>query len=220
MKYTPLYYPFKTSAVISGKRYELRPSWDRVLEAYDTIADDSIPYSVRIGQVLSLLMWEPPKKPNVELVKSIFRWIENAEEEKPEPESSEPRCFDFKQDAKYIYGAFWQTYGIRLSEWRDTRKRPNDNVRWMHWNEFLYLFAALPEDTRISWIMGIRAADVPKRTEYNAESVAHLIRQKTAFRLDVEEEDGTARFAKGASALFDKLEAQARDERRSKTRKG
>lgn len=215
----PLYSPFKTSVRINGKRYEIRPSWDRVLEAYDTIADDLIPYQTRVKQVAYLLFWSPPKDRLLEAVGIALKFLERREDDSPKEEAqAEPQYYDFKQDAKYIYGAFWQTYGIRLTDWRDTRKKPTDKTQWMHWHEFLYLFASLPEDTRMSWIMGIRSAEIPRRTEYNGESVDRLMRQKAAFRLDVSEEDGAARFARGANMLFDKLEAQARNgKKRRKT---
>ena len=205
---SPLYYQFPTHITIDGEEYEMRPSWDRVLEAYDTRADQSLPYAARAKHICSLLLWDTPKdyaKAAVEL----FRFFDGDQKK-----SDEPKSYDFRQDAQYIYGAFWQTYGIRLTEWRDMRKKPNDKARWMHWNEFLYLFASLPEDTRMSAIIGIRTAKVPKRNEHNSEMVDHIIRQKAAFRLEVAEDDGAARFAKGASELFDKLEAQARNGRK------
>ena len=210
----PLYYPFQTTIRIDDVDYEIRPSWDRVLEAYDIRSDKDLPYSVIVKQVCALLFWKAPED-QARAAIEIFKFIDG--DRNQSSEDDEPRCFDFRQDAKYISGAFWQTYGIRLSEWRDTRKKPSEKTQWIHWHEFLYLFASLPEDTRISWIMGIRSADVPKRTEYNGESVDRLLRQKAAFRLEVSEDDGAERFAKGAKALFDKLEAQARSDRKKRS---
>ena len=209
----PLYSKFLTSIRVDGVEYDIRPSWDRVLEAYDTRADKTLPYSVIVKHVCALLFWNPPKDAARAAVE-VFRFLEGEREQNES--SNEPRCFDFRQDAKYIYGAFWQTYGIRLAEWRDTRTKPSEKTQWMHWHEFLYLFASLPEDTRISWIMGIRSADIPARNEHNGDTVDRMIRQKAAFRLDISEDDGAERFAKGAKALFDKLEAQARNERKKR----
>ena len=205
---SPLYYQFPTHITIDGTEYEMRPSWDRVLEAYDTRADDTLPYAARAKHICSLLLWDAPKD-YARAAVELFRFFDGDQKQ-----SDEPRSYDFKQDAQYIYGAFWQTYGIRLTEWRDMRKKSNEKARWMHWNEFLYLFASLPEDTRMSAIIGIRSAKIPKRNEHNGETVDHMIRQKAAFKLDVSEDDGAARFAKGASELFDKLEAQARNGRK------
>lgn len=205
---SPLYYQFPTRITIDGEEYEMRPSWDRVLEAYDTRADQSLPYAARAKHICSLLLWDAPKD-YARAAVELFRFFDGDQKQ-----SDEPRSYDFRQDAQYIYGAFWQTYGIRLTEWRDMRKKSNEKTRWMHWNEFLYLFASLPEDTRMSAIIGIRTSKIPKRNEHNGETVDHMIRQKAAFKLDVSEDDGAARFAKGASELFDKLEAQARNGRK------
>lgn len=214
MRWVPLYNQFPTRITIDGVDYEIRPSWDRVLEAYDTRADVSLPYSAIVKHVCGLLFWEPPKDATRAAVE-VFRFLEGDRDQGET--SDEAPCFSFQQDAKYIYGAFWQVYGIRLSEWRDTRTKPNEQARWMHWHEFLYLFASLPEDTRISWIMGIRSADIPARNEHNGDTVDRMIRQKAAFRLEVSEDEGAERFAKGAKALFDKLEAQARNDRKKRS---
>jgi len=214
MQRAPLYNQFPTRLTIDGVDYEIRPSWDRVLEAYDTRADAGLPYSAIVKHVCGLLFWEQPKDATRAAVE-VFRFLEGERDQSET--SNEAPCFSFQQDAKYIYGAFWQVYGIRLSEWRDTRTKPNEQARWMHWHEFLYLFASLPEDTRISWIMGIRSADIPARNEHNGDTVDRMIRQKAAFRLEVSEDDGAERFAKGAMALFDKLEAQARNDRNKRS---
>lgn len=208
---SPLYYQFPTHITIDGEEYEMRPSWDRVLEAYDTRADQSLPYAARAKHICSLLLWDTPKD-YARAAVELFRFFDGDQKQ-----SDEPRSYDFKQDAQYIYGAFWQTYGIRLTEWRDMRKKSSEKARWMHWNEFLYLFASLPEDTRMSAIIGIRTSKIPKRNEHNGETVDHMIRQKAAFKLDVSEDDGAERFAKGAMALFDKLEAQARNDRKTRS---
>lgn len=214
MRKAPLYNQFPTRLTIDGKEYEIRPSWDRVMEAYDTRADASLPYSAIARHVCGLLFWDQPKDAARAAIE-VFRFLEGDRDQNQT--SDDAPCFDFRQDAKYIYGAFWQVYGIRLSEWRDTRTKPNEKTRWMHWHEFLYLFASLPEDTRISWIMGIRSAEIPRRTEHNGDTVDRMIRQKAAFKLQVAEDDGAERFARGAKALFDKLEAQALNEREKRS---
>lgn len=214
MRGAPLYNQFPTRLTIDGREYEIRPSWDRVMEAYDTRADSSLPYSAIARHVCALLFWDQPKDAARAAIEA-FRFLESDRDQSNETDAAP--CFDFRQDAKYIYGAFWQVYGIRLSEWRDTRKKQSERMRWMHWHEFLHLFASLPEETRISWIMGIRSAEIPRRTEHNGETVDRMIRQKAAFKLEVTEDDGAERFAKGASALFDKLEAQALNERKKRS---
>lgn len=125
---------------------------------------------------------------------------------------------DFRQDAQYNLRrilADLRHPAHRVARHAEEVKRESavDALE----RRLLYLFASLPEDTRMSAIIGIRSAKIPKRNEHNGETVDHMIRQKAAFKLDVSEDDGAERFAKGAMALFDKLEAQARNDRKTRS---
>lgn len=65
--------------------------------------------------------------------------------ELPRNESeSEERLIDFDFDSDYIFAAFWQTYGIDLTETE------------MHWHKFSALLAALPSDTMFVHIANSR----------------------------------------------------------------
>ena len=97
---------------------------------------------------------------------------------------------DFVQDADLIRAAFYQSYGINL--WRDN----------LHWMEFTSLLAGLPEGSRYSEILGIRARPMPKPTKYNAEERQWLARAKAehAVRLtDKEREDGLREGLRGVA---------------------
>lgn len=64
--------------------------------------------------------------------------------------------FDFILDGDYIFAAFLQAYGIRLT------------TASLHWHEFLALFRSLPEQTKMSQIMGYRTwsrSDMKKKQE-------------------------------------------------------
>lgn len=66
------------------------------------------------------------------------------EKEVPRSGGSGEPLIDFDVDADYIYAAFMQAYGIDLI---DTD---------LHWHKFLALLNALPSDTIMAQIMGIR----------------------------------------------------------------
>lgn len=57
------------------------------------------------------------------------------------------RVMDTECDAEYIFAAFYQQYGVDLTEEK------------MHWQKFRALLAGLSEDTCFMRIVGIRAAD-------------------------------------------------------------
>ena len=196
-----LYERLPESVIVGGKRYAIRPSWDRMLEAYDVLQNDWTD-AEKIDYVSWLLFWKPPvdKLAGINAVFDLFRTDKANDGEK---------TFDFKQDCQYIYGAFWQAYQIRLQDWRDTRKNQKDQSKWLHWSEFLSLFASLPEDTRMSEIISIRTRPLPKPTRYNAEEIANLMRVKAAYALEKTEEERQRQFAEGAKKLFGALEGMA-----------
>lgn len=57
--------------------------------------------------------------------------------------------YSYEYDAKYIYGAFLEQYGIDLCD-----------IEYLHWWKFQALFQSLKSNTRIVEIMGYRATDL------------------------------------------------------------
>lgn len=216
MKRRALYEPFQTHIDIDGRRYEIRPSWDRVIEAYDVMGDpDTLP-AVKIEYVSSLFFWEAPNDPKA-AVDQVFKMLEMRGDDPEEKKDSakkntaaKPPIFDFKQDAPYFYGAFWQAYGVRLSDWMDTRSRPRQRTQWMHWHEFLYLFQALPDSVRLTEIMTIRETPLPTVTPHNKDYVERLAANKATFALDIDTKRAQAQFKSGAWQLFQYLSGRAR----------
>ena len=88
-----------------------------------------------------------------------------------------PRITDFEQDAGLIRAAFWQAYRIDL--YRDR----------LHYLQFVELLAAIPEGTRYSYVVGIRARPIPSPTKYNAEERAWLMKAKADVALHYEENE-------------------------------
>lgn len=59
--------------------------------------------------ICSLLLWDTPKD-YARAAVELFRFFDGDQRNKAMNRASRFQ----KQDAQYIYGAFWQTYGIRL----------------------------------------------------------------------------------------------------------
>lgn len=78
---------------------------------------------------------------------------------------------DFEQDAGLIRAAFRQAYGIDL--YREK----------LHWFEFQELMSALPNDTRYSEVVGIRAKPLPAPTKFNQREREWLIQAKADVAL-------------------------------------
>jgi len=117
------------------------------------LADPSISNENKIVLALNYLY----KKPVSDLKKAVdgLLWYYSCGKPVSEKSISSPsgpvkRAYDFEVDAPMIYAAFMQAYNLDLN---------NDKL---HWWKFCALFQALPDDCRISKIMGYRTMDCSK----------------------------------------------------------
>lgn len=94
--------------------------------------------------------------------------------------TSGPRVTDFVQDAGLIRAAFRQAYGIDLYKDR------------LHYLAFIELLNAIPEGTRYSYVVGIRARPMPAPTKYNAEERSWLAKAKADVALHIDNEEERA----------------------------
>lgn len=178
-----LYQKLPYSVTVNGKRYKINPSFDRILEAVDILGKEDWTDPQKISYLKWLLIKSRCDRP-VDVINAIMELLVQGD-------SSEPRTLDFAQDSDLIYAAFWQTYGIDLYEERGK----------LHWYKFSALLSALPEDTRISEIIGIRMQKVPKATKYNQEQRNQIIRLKAKYRIKVSETEKEEMYQKSMQRL-------------------
>lgn len=190
-----LYEPFVMSVEYNGRAYRLAPWFDRVLRAYDILADKTYTDAERLDIALSLLV--RGKYPlDAGLLNAIFDALSVF---KDRGGGVDKKCFDFAQDAPYIYAAFRQVYGIDLY---------NECGR-LHWQAFIAMFLSLPADTKIMEIIGIRTRKIPRPTQYNAEERVELMRQKAIYALELSEEEREANLQRGLRNMALALKAMA-----------
>lgn len=115
-------------------------------------------------------------------------------------ESSGPRVLDFQQDAELILAAFRQAYGIDL--FREQGR--------LHWLEFIALLNSIPQGTRLSEIMEIRACKVPRVTKNNREQVQSIMKAKAKYAIKLTEEERKAQFNAGMQDLAKFMVQQAK----------
>ena len=80
------------------------------------------------------------------------------------------QIFSYEYDAKYIYSAFLDQYGLDLNE-----------IDYLHWFKFKALFEGLKSDNKICEIMGYRAIDLSKIKD--KEQKQHYKRLQREFAL-------------------------------------
>lgn len=158
---------------VDGRKYRLDFDFRNVLSMLETLARDDLMPDARAWLALKCLMKRPPKNPLpvIAAVKALLF---------PDSGGKQPtqkKLTDFKQDADLIRAAFLQAYRINL--WRDS----------LHWMEFTALLNALPEGSRYSEILGIRARPMPKPTKYNQEERKWLAQAKAACAVQMSDKE-------------------------------
>lgn len=160
---------------VRGKGYKLKPDFRNVLLMMETMARDDLIPEAKTYQALRHVVKRPPKDDALcAEIMAEFKRVFLPESKKG---VSEKRLTSFEQDADLIRGAFRQTYGIDLFRAK------------LHWLEFSCLLACLPEGSRYTEIIGIRARPMPKPTRYNAEERRALAQAKASCAIQVSDKE-------------------------------
>jgi hypothetical protein len=176
----------------NGRNYRVDLDFRNVLRMMEILARDDLLPGARDWLALKCIMRRPPKDSGAVLlaVKTLLFPGTKAE-------ADGKKLTDFAQDADLIRAAFWQTYGINL--YRDR----------LHWLEFSALLHALPEGTRYSEILGIRARPMPTPTKYNQAEREWLAKAKAACALQMSDDERERNYARSVKNIFAGLLAMA-----------
>ena len=180
---------------VDGKKFRVRPYFNRILDAIEILDRPDYTESMKISALKRILIRGICKNPAAVINAIISEWIGIGDKN----DTSMP-AVDFSQDANLIYAAFMQAYGIDLHR----------EIDRMHWATFSALFQALPDDTKISQIIDIRTRKIPERNKYNAKEIENLMRLKSRYRVKLSPERESARYQSALHALAEKLISAAR----------
>lgn len=178
---------------IGGRRYRLDLDFRNVLRMMEILARDDLIPPARRWLALKCVMRRPPRDTEAAL-EALRAMLFPA---RPK-DSDGKRLTSFDQDADLIRAAFRQAYGIDL--YRDR----------LHWLEFSALLAALPEGSRYSEVLGIRARPMPAATKYNQAEREWLAKAKAACALEMSDDDRERAYAEGVKSVFAGLLAWAK----------
>lgn len=153
------------SVEYQGRSYILDLSYAAVFVAADVLEDIRLEPRARLEVALDILVKEPHPVDNglLEAVIDLLR-----EERKPDGQ----KTMDIVQDWPYICAAFQQAYGIDLY-----------TDKSIHIMRFKALLQAIPKDTKLAEIIGIRAATIPEPNKHNQKQIAELTRLKALYAL-------------------------------------
>lgn len=149
-----------------GKKYSLDLSYAAVFVASDVLDDTRMEPQTRVEVALDILV-KDPHPVDVALLETITRLLRD---DAPKPIGQ--KTMDIEQDWDYICAAFQQAYGINLYE-----------DKTMHIMRFKALLQAIPKDTKLAEIIGIRDATIPEPNKHNQRQIAELTRLKALYAL-------------------------------------
>ena len=170
-----LYEMLPDGVTVDGKFYKMDFSFRNVFRMIDVLDRDDLLPEAKEYNALRCLCKKPRNVHKVlaEVKKVLFKAPRKADG---------PKITDFEQDAGLIRAAFRQAYGIDL--YRDD----------LHWIEFTELLNAIPEGSRYSEIVGIRARPVPAANKWNQRERDWLIKAKHDVALEMSEKERAARY--------------------------
>ena len=182
----------------SGRRIKLYASFDRLLAFLDVLRGKSMTEDDTEKTALFLLFGD--QHLTVAEAREATEKARDILFAEPERESGGHRVLDFRQDAELILAAFRQAYGIDL--FREHGR--------LHWLEFLALLSGIPQNTRLSEVMEIRACKVPPATKNNHEQVRALMKAKAKYAIRITEEERQARWQAGLQNIAKQMMSNAK----------
>ena len=172
-----LYERLPDCVTVGRRRYKLRLDFRNVLRMIDTL--ERVDLLPEAREYLALRCITRPRGNTHALMTAVLELLFPARGESTE------KIMDYAQDADLIRAAFLQCYGINL--YRDK----------LHWFEFSALLASMPEGSRYSEILSIRARPMPAPTKYNAEERAWLANAKAQYAVKLTDKERENQYQKG-----------------------
>ena len=178
---------------VDGRFYRLDFEFRNVLRMIDVLDRDDLLPEAKAYNAIHCLCRRPKNAVKVcEAVKTLLF--------KAPRKKSGQKVTDFIQDAGLIRAAFRQAYGIDL--YRDK----------LHWIEFTELLNAIPEGSRYSEVVGIRARPMPAPTKYNQHEREWLMKAKADCALEMTEKERAERYERDVANIASVLMGMVKKE--------
>ncbi|QPG02557.1 Gp15 family bacteriophage protein [Latilactobacillus sakei] len=160
--------PLNDYVTINDEEHPIYMAFDNVMSALETFDDKELSESDRLYIFLGVMLHDYDQElisaldfeTQVDVGKQIIDQINSEPIENqpvdlegnpmPQPKRDGEQLVSFLFDAKYIYAAFMQAYGIDLIEQQGS----------LHWSKFSALLNALPDNTLMRQIIDIRKTDL------------------------------------------------------------
>lgn len=175
--------------MVDGKFYKMDFDFRNVFRMLDVLDEENLLPEAKAYRALKCLCKRP---------RNVYKTLQAVKEVLfTAPRRIGEKITDFVQDAGLIRAAFRQAYGIDL--YREK----------LHWIEFTELLSAIPEGSRYTEVLGIRARPVPVPTKYNQEQRASLIKAKADVALKMTEKEQATKYRNDVDKVAEMLMAMA-----------
>ena len=176
------------SVTVGGRRYKCDFDFRNVLALIGELKDEDTLIEARIYRALGRVMRRPPKD-DIKCM-AVYQAVRNVLFPGSEVKTDAKKLTDFDQDADLIRAAFLQEYRIDL--WTER----------LHWLKFTALLAGLPDGSRYSDVLGIRARPMPKATKWNHAEREWLQKAKAQYALKMSDEEMARAYDQAVLDIF------------------
>lgn len=149
---------YPDQAVVNGERYEIRTNFRTSVLFELMMQDDSLDARTRVWKGLNLYFPVIPDDLSAAVDAALWFYRcgreETALQKRMAERKGKKQIYSFEHDAGRIYAAFLLAYKIDLQD-----------IEYMHWWRFRYLFESLPKDCEFMRAMEYRSVDVDKVPE-------------------------------------------------------
>ena len=167
---------------VDGRFYKMDFEFRNVLKMIEVLDRDDMMPEAKAYKALSFVQKRP--KNVVKVLEAVKGLLFKAPRKK-----GGQKVTDFIQDAGLIRAAFRQAYGIDLYRER------------LHWIEFTELLNAIPEGSRYSEVVGIRARPIPSATKWNQREREWLMKAKADVALEMSEKERAERYERDVANI-------------------
>ncbi|SON67270.1 putative Bacteriophage Gp15 family protein [Latilactobacillus sakei] len=190
--------PLNDYVTINDEEHPIYMAFDNVMSALETFDDKELSESDRLYIFLGIMLHDYDQElisaldfeTQVDVGKQIIDRINSEPIENqpvdlegnpmPQPKRDGEQLISFLFDAKYIYAAFMQAYGIDLIEQQGS----------LHWSKFSALLNALPDNTLMRQIIDIRKTDLSEIKDKDEKKQIKKLKQQFSLGNKFNEEGG------------------------------
>lgn len=144
---------YPEQAKINGKRYEIRTNFRTSILFELMMQDGSLDARTKVRKGLEL--YYPVIPEDISAAVDAALWFyrcgreETTQQKRMATRRGKSQIYSFEHDAGRIYAAFLQAYGMDLQD-----------IPYMHWWRFRFLFESLPKDCEFVRAMEYRSVDI------------------------------------------------------------